>query len=65
VGHQGGRFIWQLEGADTLLVGWRPTSDEDPGLVEAPMLAEFRDAYRMLPFATVLVDAASTPECTG
>lgn len=49
--HQGGRFIWQLKDSDTLLVGWLPTPNDDPAVVEARMLTDFVNAYGTLPFA--------------
>ena len=51
VAHWGGRFIWQMDDAGALLVGWWPTPQEDPSDVEARMIAEFVDAYGARPFA--------------
>jgi len=50
VGHWGGRFLWQLEDRDDLLVAWNPTH-EDAEVVEARMLADFRERYAAPPFA--------------
>jgi hypothetical protein len=51
VGHRGGRFIWQLEESDLLLVCWKVTGDDDPEEVESALLAEFVTDYGTLPFA--------------
>jgi hypothetical protein len=50
--HFGGRLVWQLDGADKLLVAWRELSaDEDPEAEKRRMLADFRSAYGKPPFA--------------
>lgn len=52
VGHQGGRYIWQLEHADDLVICWMGTPDEEPVDVEQRLidqsLALFDQRY---PFA--------------
>ncbi|RIX27871.1 hypothetical protein [Amnibacterium setariae] len=52
VGHWGGRYLWQLEDRDALLVAWNPTH-EDAAVVETRMLGDFKDRYRALPFANL------------
>ena len=52
VAHWGGRYVWQLEDRDELLVAWNPT-DEDAAAVESRMLGDFVDRYGVLPFANL------------
>lgn len=52
IGHWGGRFIWQLEESDTLLVGWKETAVE-PALVESAMILEFANKFGRRPFANL------------
>jgi len=52
VGHRGGRYIWQLDGAEDHLVCWKPT-DADPRAQEKALLVEFVSVYGRLPFANL------------
>ena len=45
VGHWGGRFIWQLQGADRLLVCWKEVADGDPRKFERELITEFKSAH--------------------
>jgi hypothetical protein len=54
VGHWGGRFIWQLEDANDVVVCWRATGDEAPSGVEHNLLAEFERKHGRLPFANLV-----------
>ena len=52
VAHSGGRFVWQLEDRDDVLVAWNAT-EEAPALVEARMLRDFEHHYGRRPFANL------------
>lgn len=52
VGHWGGRYVWQLQDRDDLLVAWHVT-DEDAAAVESRMLGDFVDRYGALPFGNL------------
>lgn len=51
IGHWGGRLIWQLAEAETLLVAWKETPGKVPRHEEARLINEFRDHYGKPPFA--------------
>ena len=53
VGHWGGRYIWQLEDSDELVVCWKVTEGEDPEDVELGLITAFRHAHGCLPFANL------------
>ncbi|WP_051221857.1 hypothetical protein [Conexibacter woesei] len=54
VGHRGGRFIWQLSDADTLLIAWHPiTWDEPAAEYEHRLLQHFKALHGHLPFANL------------
>ncbi|MBW4043172.1 MAG: hypothetical protein HIU86_13810 [Acidobacteria bacterium] len=52
VGPWSGRFIWQLEDRDELLVAWNAT-EEDAAAVESRMLRDFVERYGVLPFGNL------------
>jgi hypothetical protein len=49
--HAGGRSIWQLESAGSLLFCWVVVPYRDPRLVESELLEDFRGDFGALPFA--------------
>ena len=52
VAHRGGRLLWQLADAPTLLVAWRPVRvGSTPKTDEDDMIDSFREAYGRPPFA--------------
>ena len=51
VGHQGGRYLWQLAGSERLLIAWR--ADQQPTLVENEMLIAFAVRWGGYPFANI------------
>ena len=51
VGHWGGRLIWQIAGAEQLLLAWA-TSAEHQG-AEDRLLADFETAFGRLPLANL------------
>lgn len=56
VGHWGGRYIWQLRDAENLVVCWKTLEgDVDPEVVETSLLQEFKEKYKVLPFANLKI----------
>lgn len=53
VGHWGGRYIWQLDKADNLIVCWLTLPDDIPSQVETALIKEFRAHYGQRPFANL------------
>jgi hypothetical protein len=49
--HWGGRYVWQVQGSDALLVAWR--EDPEPLRREAILLAAFVRQFGALPFANL------------
>ena len=45
VGHQGGRLIWQLRGADRLLLCWKEVADHDPKEIETELIEAFKSEH--------------------
>lgn len=53
VGHQGGRYIWQLAEASEFIVCWMETSDQNPAVVESALIAEFRAHHGARPIGNL------------
>ena len=53
VGHWGGRYIWQLEDHDDLLLCWKPDVDQEPEEYETELIDTFRKQYGKRPFANL------------
>lgn len=51
IGHWGGRYIWQMESSEALVVAWKPTEDQSPLAIEQEMLDTFTVSFGKLPFA--------------
>jgi hypothetical protein len=51
VGHQGGRYLWQVADSDEFLVAWRAV--EDPTAEENRLLAAFFEINGAYPFANI------------
>jgi hypothetical protein len=51
VGHWGGRYLWQLGGAERLLVAWRV--HDRPEALENEMLSAFKARWGAFPFANI------------
>ncbi|WP_329281637.1 hypothetical protein [Streptomyces sp. NBC_01451] len=61
-GHWGGRYIWQLDDADALLVAWQQTAEEDAGEAEQNLIDEFKKLHGgALPFANLRNNARKAP----
>ena len=55
VGHRGGRYIWQLQEHEDLVLCWRScrNDSEDPKRIENELLSQFRTIYEKPPFANL------------
>lgn len=54
VGHWGGRYLWQLADAESLLVCWKVLDIEEPSEVETSMIEAFKRQYKgRRPFANL------------
>lgn len=51
VGHQGGRYLWQVVGCDSFVVAWRLA--ENARALESNLLDEFVSAHGQLPYANL------------
>lgn len=53
VGHWGGRYVWQLAGAENLLDCWKEILSPEPAEVETQLIKEFTRFYGKRPFANL------------
>ena len=53
VGHWGGRYVWQIDEAQRLMICWKPTPEKDPREVEKVLIGAFKQVYGKLPFANL------------
>ena len=53
VGHWGGRYIWQLEDAESLLACWLPLPDGSPSELESSLIDTFRQEHGVRPYANL------------
>ncbi|MEX0990693.1 MAG: hypothetical protein WD004_00260 [Actinomycetota bacterium] len=53
VGHQGGRYIWQLADHGDLLACWMPT-EESPRDTERKLIEDFKARHGRRPFANLV-----------
>jgi len=53
VGHQGGRYIWQLEHNRNLIICYKTLSETEPRDEEKKLILEFEKYYGKMPFANL------------
>jgi hypothetical protein len=53
VAHQGGRYLWQIQGSNDFVVAWK--ADEDPMGAEVRLHEAFLRAHGTLPFANLRI----------
>ena len=53
VGHWGGRFIWQLQCVEDLIVCWYPTPKHEPSEIESYLITKFKENHKKRPFANL------------
>lgn len=51
--HWGGRYIWQIAGAQDLVIYWKSTPNQEPREVERALIDDFKQTYGRLPFANL------------
>ena len=54
VGHQGGRYVWQLADADDFVVAWKTTPGEDSRAVEAALISRFEQLHGAKPLGNII-----------
>lgn len=53
VGHWGGRYIWQLDFPEDLIICWKQTPNQDPSIIEKYLIQKFKEGYNQRPFANL------------
>jgi hypothetical protein len=54
IGHWGGRFIWQINEKDDLIIAYKVLHDENPVIIEKELINIFKSKYNgRLPFANL------------
>ncbi|MBO8440425.1 MAG: GIY-YIG nuclease family protein [bacterium] len=55
VGHYGGRYIWQIKDSGSLIICWKPITDQDPADIESRLIQEFKAQHNgQRPFANLI-----------
>lgn len=54
IGHQGGRYIWQLADAQDLVICWLVTTISEPRATERELIGLFKEKYGKRPFANLI-----------
>lgn len=56
VGHWGGRYIWQLQDSNELLLCWKPLSSNEASEIESMLVTAFKQQYGgKRPFANLML----------
>lgn len=53
VGHWGGRYIWQIQDSESLIICWKHIPVEEPRTAESLLIAQFVSSYGKRPFANL------------
>lgn len=53
IGHWGGRYLWQINHSEELVICWKEMQDEDPEEIKNRLLLDFESKYSKLPFANL------------
>lgn len=53
IDHWGGRYLWQINHSEELVICWKEMQDEDPEEIKNQLLLDFESKYSKLPFANL------------